>query len=81
MSAVHPAENLIVKRLDSHADTVHSKLKQALDISGTFLHYVIRVDLDSELVIWSFMSSCLQSRDDPSENRKGQHRRGAAAYV
>ena len=50
MAAVHPAEDSVVEGLDAHADPVHAKGKESMDIFMPFFHDVLRVHFYGELI-------------------------------
>ena len=47
----------------------------------TLLDDVIWIDLDGKLIIWPAETVFAQDSYNMFKNRKGQHRRGAAAYI
>ena len=79
--AVHPAEDAVIKRLHSHADSVDTQTQQTFHIGATLFDYIFRIDLHSELVERPRMSALTQSSKKILKNRKGQHRWGAASYI
>ena len=82
--AVHPLQQSVVKRLDTHAEPVHANLTQSFQVLGPACADVIGIDLHCKLFIpVSFIPENLLSdaRSHIPEYIKRQHRWGAASYV
>ncbi len=50
MAAIHPKEDSIIERLDTHADPVHAKRNESADIFVPLFNYVLGVHLHGELI-------------------------------
>ena len=84
VSAVHPFQQTVVKRLDTHAEPVHANVTQPFQVLWPACADVIGIDLHCKLFIpVSFIPENLLSdaRSHIPEYIKRQHRWGAASYV
>ena len=81
MPSVHKSEYGVIKRLHSHADTVHAHVHESFHISMAFLYNIFRIDFDSKFLIWAVPGHRSQRINDSSQSRKRQHRRGATSYI
>ena len=79
--AVHPFEHPVIEGLDADADPVHTEGEEAFDIGLPFLHDVLRVHFHRELPVRSAVPDLVEGDEDAGQNRKGQHRRGAATKI
>ena len=57
MSAVHELQDSVIEGLDSHTYPVDTQIKKSLDIRFPLIHYIFRIDLNSEFLIWSSVTS------------------------
>ena len=64
VATVHKTENLIVKRLDPHADPVHAQFQKALHIGMAFLDDVLRIHLHSKFIKWFPMTKRCKRADN-----------------
>ena len=82
--AVHPAENPIVERLDSHTEPVDAQSHKSLQIFLPLLHDIFRIHLECKLQIIMVLfseNSIVQSMDYPADNRKRKHRWGTSSDI
>ena len=84
MPAVHPAEDIVIERLHSHADTVDSKVQQRFHIVITLFDNVFGIDFHCEfrIIMTRAAGYCIvHAGHDIGQNMRRKHRRGASSYI
>ncbi len=85
VSAIHPAEDSVIERLDTHADSVHAKTDESADILGALFHNVFGVHLHVEFLEqrdrFDRLSDRFHHLNNAGQNIKRKHRWGASSYV